>query len=315
MIQDNNTRRWPDLQKMQERRKRQLAFADKPETKKQKKRKIRTTQLIRRRLESSEAMRLAADSAKGNLSATIVYIDLIHHLPNTVLHAVKEDHPFKLAQWRDISDQATVCFYQLAAATIEHQGEYRLIPFSYNLSKELWEAAQAAAQAENQSEVTYLQHRLKTALKRAVGRHVEFWFAYEIGDYSTMAGDRPGKAHLHGSLLLKPEEAKRVRNAFHQLNGDVSKDFKRFALRFSAGDRKIRIAKDGELYVNINWGLYCMKLCGTVRRLFLSGQKTYTATRGITQAAKKYYEQLRIENANRRTVKPKKQGAELFGSW
>ena len=84
-----------------------------------------------------------SDSARGDLEATIVYIDLLSHLPSTVTHThpVKLEHPYKHPKWRGLSDQATACFYQLGAATIEAETDYTLVPFSWNLSHRLWEAA------------------------------------------------------------------------------------------------------------------------------------------------------------------------------
>jgi hypothetical protein len=191
-----------------------------------------------------------------------------------------------------LSDQATACYYQLGAATIEAETVYTLAPFSWNLSQGLWEAARD----NKANDVTYLQHLLITALKRAINRTPDFWLAYEVAP----SADHSGKPHLHGSLLIKPSEAKRARQVFHQLNGDVSKDFKRHAIIFSSGKRKIRTKKDGALYTNLHWGLYCMKERGLVRSHYLLNQKTFAATHGITRAAKSYYDQTRSNQPSQR---------------
>ena len=166
-IVKNDYRRSMDYAGMVKRRK--LLIAKQPLTEKQKTRIFRTGFEIRRRLESTEAMRCASDSAKGNLEATIVYIDLLAHLPSTVTHPVKLEHQFKQPKWRELSDQATACFYQLGAASIEAETNYTLVPFSWNLSQGLWEAARDF----NQHDVSYLQHRLITALKRGLHRPPE----------------------------------------------------------------------------------------------------------------------------------------------
>jgi hypothetical protein len=269
-----------------------------------KRHKIRTTTAINKRLESTEAMRLASDSAKGDLSGTIVYIDLQRHLPLTVTHPTKENHKYKNKFWRELSDQATVCIYQLASASIEAETNYVAVPFSWNLSEHLWQAAGAS----EQNDLTYLQHLLITTLKRTLNRTPDFWFAYEVAASANLTG----KPHLHGTLLIEPSEAKRARQVFHQLNGEVSKDFKRHAIIFSSGKRKIRTAKYGALHANLAWPLYCMKERGTVRGQFLLDQKTFTATRGITQAATTYYDQIKPTKS---VKKHKIRTDKVFGSW
>lgn len=252
---------------------------------------FRTGNKIAKGLASTEAMRFAAESSRGNLDATTVYIDLLHHLPPTATPPFSDHlsgYHQKIQKWRELSDQATACFYQLGTASIEAETELRAVPLTWNLSQHLWEAAQGSKEPD----VTYLQHLLKITLKRALGRAPDFWFAYELAE----AADSTGKPHLHGSLLIRPSEAKQAREAFHQLNGGVTKDFKRHAVIFSSGKRKIRTATHGGLHTNLHWGLYCMKERGTVRSRYLLGQKTFTATRGVTQAAKAYHDKLSENN-------------------
>ena len=140
------TRRAVDLTGITERRKQLNAANVAPMTEARKKHKIRTINKIRRKLESTEAMRLASNSARGDLKATIVYIDLLSHLPSTVTHPTKLEHQYRHPKWRELSDQATACFYQLGAATIEAETDYTLVPFSWNLSQGLWEAARDSNQ-------------------------------------------------------------------------------------------------------------------------------------------------------------------------
>jgi hypothetical protein len=255
--------------------------------------KKRTTNKITKRLASTEAMRFAAESSRGDLSATTVYIDLLHHLPPTatVTHPLSNlypDYHQKIQKWRELSDQATACFYQLGTAAIEAETELRAVPFTWNLSQCLWEAAQGSKEPD----VSYLQHLLKITLKRALGRSPDFWFSYHLAERA----DSTGKPHLHGSLLILPSEAKRARGVFHQLNGRVTKDFKRHAIIFEPGKRKILTATLGGLHANLYWSLYCVKERGIVRSRYLLGQKTFTATRGVTQAAKAYHGKLSENN-------------------
>lgn len=125
---------------------------------------------------------------------------------------------------------------------------------------------------------------MQTALKRALNRTVDFFFAYGV-----VASAHIGKPHLHGSLLATASELRRVRMALHQINGVVSKDFKRYAVRLSAGVRRRAIEKHGALHSNLYWALYCMKERGAVRWEYLVNQQNYTATQDITKAAKTYY--------------------------
>ncbi len=284
----NSLRRKADYEGMLARKKALMAMA-----KIQNGNKKRTTNKITKGLASTEAMRFAAESSRGDLSATTVYIDLLRYLPlsPTVTPPLSGNHPDlyqKIQKWRELSNQATACFYQLGTAAIEAETELKAVPFTWNLSQNLWRAAHGS----KENDVTYLQHLLKITLKRALGRTPDFWFAYELAE----TADSTGKPHLHGTLLIKPSEAKRARGVFHQLNSSVTADFKRHALIFSSGKRKIRTATHGGLHTNLHWSLYCMKERGTVRSRYLLGQKTFTATRGVTQAAKAYHDKLSENN-------------------
>ncbi|WP_404355795.1 hypothetical protein [Methylotuvimicrobium sp. KM1] len=249
-------------------------------------RNFRTTSEINKRLFSRDAMRLAADSVKGFLEGTIVYIDLLsNHLPKTL-----NNKPYHLPEWRHISEQAKGCFYQLAGADIEAQSDLIAAPFTFNLSVTLWKAA-----AEDKSpDVTYLQHRIKTTLKRALKRAPDFWFAYELNH----SPNNTGKPHLHGTILLKPTEYKKARDAFHQMNGNVSPDFKRHAIVFSSGKRQRQTKELGGIYTNLKWALYCTKERGFTRYFYLPRQNTVTASRLLAQAAKQYYQQTRQHQSN-----------------
>lgn len=274
-MKGNYTRRPADWKGMFERRKRIRAAL-----KNEKCNNFRTSERVRRRTTSTDAMRLTADSAKGNFEANIVYIDSLSNLIPSTLN----DKPYTLPEWCYLSPQAKACFYQLAAASLESQNLIAA-PFSFNLSEQLWKAAAT----HKSPDVSYLQHRLKTALKRALNRVPDFWFAYETNH----APDNTGKPHLHGTILLAPSEYKKARDAFHQLNGKTSPDFKRYAIRFSSGARQRQTKEFGAIHVNLKWSLYCMKERGLVRFYYLTNQNTATATRPLTQAAKQYHEQIR----------------------
>lgn len=297
-------------------------------TEKQEKRKIRTAEEVIKTAETSEQIWLAKLSAKGDLKSTIVLIqNTINPTPTslptkplsltslasystrdttatTLINHLPKDCK-KLPPWRWLSVYATAAYYQLGAAMIGANHNLIPVPFNYNLSQQLW----SMAQESGADDVSYLQHRFKTALDRALGRPVDFWFSYEVAvkaeellkasPYTTgfkldNLENITGKPHLHGTLLIAPNEAKRARKVFHDLNGSVSPEFKKRAVYFRNGERKNITAEHGELYVNLNWAEYCTKENLRVRRYFLINQKAITATHGITKAAKAYYEQVAI---------------------
>ncbi|MBE0472121.1 MAG: hypothetical protein IBX55_21765 [Methyloprofundus sp.] len=228
----------------------------------------------------------------GSFEGSIVYIvnidfDELDSYKTQLLESLPEalnDKPYHLPEWRSLSEEAKVCFYQLGMLSTEFDENLIAAPFSFNMSEKLWKAASNSKAPDT----TYLQHRLKTALKRTLNRVPDFWFAYEVNH----SADNTGKPHLHGTMLLKPDEFKKVRDVFHQLNGEVTSDFKKFAIRFSSGKRR-RLAKEiGDLQTNLKWALYCTKERATTRHYYLPGQSTTAATRSVTQQAKKYHQQI-----------------------
>ncbi len=246
-------------------------------------------------------MRHAAQQGWDNKEQGIVFTSLYQYLPKQVSRYYYDEHldkthtPFRLPQWKELSSKAKVCFYQLAMAEIEKdhlllestftdsEKGLRLVPFVFNESQ----ALSSHVEASKQNEVEFLRRRLKKALEKALARPVDFWFALEMAP----KGDS-GQPHIQGSLLIKPSEAKKAREAFYKINDPMIDIEKQGALRFRSGKRRQLFKKRGQLYTDINWGLYCMKEEARVKSWFTGGNNTVTVTTNIVRRAKEYYDRL-----------------------
>lgn len=164
----------------------------------------------------------------------------------------------ELTQWR-YANKVKTAFYQLALRQMEKDEEQalqpdedrlRLVPFSFNLSKEL----QQRLVKSKRKEMTRCMDIINRALKHALGRDVDIWFQYEMAPKANN-----GKPHIQGALLMKVAEEVRVRKAFHKCNGNVSVNFKKRALELSLEKREEWTEKYGLLYTDLNWASYCAK--------------------------------------------------------
>lgn len=232
---------------------------------------------------------------------SIVLDSIADYLPSTTPTHPDKDSPLNLCQWRELAPDGKLCMANLALATMEAEsnGEYKLVPFVFNLSTALHQCTNAT---KNKSEIAYLRHRLHTSLKRALNREPDFWLSLEMAPKANT-----GKPHMQGALLLKPSEAKRAVKAFHRINGEVSRHFKHYALRFLSGKRRAIIAERGQLYAELNWALYCTKERGRVAIQYIKRpqhgrKKTIAITRLLQQRAEQLYSELRRAHKARLTA-------------
>ncbi|MDF1598247.1 hypothetical protein PZ895_00455 [Mesorhizobium sp. YIM 152430] len=106
------------------------------------------------------------------------------------------------APWRDLSDLS--CLEWLHHTMRASGGS---CGFTLNLSDDI--AAKAGAQA---SSAGWLAKRIARELKAATGRHVPFFFAFEVS--------RAGKLHVHGELQIETDEHEAVRKALRRAGGE-----------------------------------------------------------------------------------------------
>jgi hypothetical protein len=246
-----------------------------------------------------DAIALGWSETKGGSSVYIVNPShhihtLIHTLPKTHTTAVDEDAdndvhtPLKFPAWRNLhSEIAKPYFYQLALSELEtlSDHEYRLIPFVFNEST----ALTAAIERQKLDRVAYLRDRLQKALNEALQRpkdsQVAFWFAFETA--------RRGQPHIQGSLLIRPDEARKAMRAFYKVNREMTPDELRGALRFRSGKRKRLSEERGNLYTDLNWADYNLKERATTRMEYANLGNIVAASQPLIKATEDYYSAFR----------------------
>lgn len=215
----------------------------------------------------------------------------------------------KLADWNRLNDASKAVFNQLAMAEVERNSAYILTPFTFHIAENLM----STLQARKASEVATIRDILKKNLFNKLGRTPEFWFSFEMGKLDTLKRlerQATGHPHIHGAILLSPDEMESARTAFHAANDlnwvedfDDPLDaiiakanrttFKQNALTFDL-NAKYKIAEElGELYAVMNWGSYSTKENIAVEREFIHSRPT-SFSRQTNEAAKKIYDELRL---------------------
>lgn len=106
------------------------------------------------------------------------------------------------ARWRDLSDEARLEWFHYAM-----RASGPIASFTLNLDDKT-EAQVSAAQ----SSAGWLSKRIARNLKQALGRHVPFWFVFEV------TGD--GRLHVHGELGASCDELPAARKALRRAGGE-----------------------------------------------------------------------------------------------
>lgn len=205
-----------------------------------------------------------------------------------------------LPEWR-YADRNKTTMYQLAMGLIEaeqHESNsdkdrLRLIPFVFNLS----DSIQQRMLNNKRNEVAECMAILSRDLTNRLKRNVDLWFQLEMAPTAAR-----GKPHIQGALLLAESELKKARQVFHAANGHVSLSFKNRALMFCIKGRQSVATKNGLLYADINWSLYCAKETARTKILYSDQNQpmltnVVAASRDIKKAAKHLYESLRASQA------------------
>lgn len=221
--------------------------------------------------------------------------ELIDSFPETVSSGLENEAgntiylPFKLLAWKDLNEASKTYFYQLTLSELEAttNSEYKLIPFVFNESRSLTKTIES----QKLTRLGFLRDRIQKGLNEALARPEEnkimFWFSFETA--------RRGQPHIQGSLLIRPDEAKKARDFFHKLNGKATPREKRGAIMFRSNKRRELINKRGYLYTTLNWADYNIKERSTTRRIYTGYGSTIAATQPLIQASRGYYERLRNE--------------------
>lgn len=229
------------------------------------------------------------------LSQSISHTEVINFFPEIVNVGLDENDneiyfPFQLPAWRDINkEKIAPYFYQLALSELEAKSnkEYRLIPFVFNEST----ALTRDLNNQKRGRVDFIRDRLQKTLKATLNRPkdnpVLFWFAFETA--------LKGQPHYQGSLLLRPDELKKTRDAFYKLNRQMTAREKHGALRFRRSKRNRQIKKYGRIHTELNWADYNLKERGITRREYNNLDDITAATQLLKKQTEDFYNRLRIE--------------------
>lgn len=261
--------------------------------------------------ETASAAQVAVWSAWGEHDDGYSYIDFFNHLPTHTPYHTKDNHLFKLPEWRDLSPEFSACLFELELYQLQLESPgYVSVPFVFNLSASLAKTAQEAYHSKNIPEITYYERRIKKALKRALNRSPEMWLNLEMAD-----NGQTGKPHLHGTMLVKPSELRPIRKALHSINGTVSSGFKIHAARFLSNRRKVLIRERGLLSALTGWGRYSTKEISRTQNKYLDRkpgtkkQETLSVSRSLNQRTKSNYQLYRSPDNATVSKKP------LWNSW
>jgi len=188
--------------------------------------------------------------------------------------------PFIPPKWKDTTDKLKAIYYQsaieLLAGTTSASTPYRL---TFNLTPEF------TRKVMKEGGLTFIHDRLSKRLKR-IGCEADFWLAIEAvikNDGKSGGWNRfKGRPHIHGSILLTPEQKEIVCGAIRTINGPANVIFKRNETRLlSLEDEKGGGKKHAE---------YCLKHVGW-NKVFMPHTNTLSRTKRIGQVAKELYEQ------------------------
>jgi hypothetical protein len=208
-----------------------------------------------------------------------------------------------LLDWRDLNEVLKPYIFQLALSEIETESNhsYQLTPFTFMISNDL----ESAIQAQKRKRVDYLRDRIQKALKQALhrphGEELKFWFLYETANN--------GAPHIHGSLLMRPDEKKIVTDVFKKINGKLNADEESCHLIvLSYGKRQSLFAERGRLFTDLNWVDYPLKERATTRLHYNDDDVKFTsifaATQPLIKDAKDYHNRLMAEFKRHRKANP-----------
>jgi hypothetical protein len=224
----------------------------------------------------------AANFLDSDEKSTLVYIHTLLNINNI---ACDRENEVRFPQWRRLTDRNKTFLRHLALQSMaERESGRKVVPFTLNLTPNVIDKSKAITKAGTGSFPGYLQERLKTNLRRKLGRPVEFFLGPEVA----VKGPK-GRLHIHGEILLTGEEIKNmkkrtgwqpVREAFHMINDySDSSNFKQFAVKFEFNR------------CDLGWVNYMVK-CKTLSGLYFNG-KPIAATTKCTQQAKVIWDQIR----------------------
>lgn len=264
--------------------------------------------------ERMKSCRGASNSGNSNNTSPSYHIPtLINSLPKTVVESIDEndnDIQTKLnpPAWRDLdSDRVKPYFYQLALSEQEKNSgnQYQLTPFVFNEST----ALTAAINSQKLDRVDFIRDRLQKLLNEALQRpkcnQVAFWFAFETAFR--------GQPHYQGSLLIRPDEEKRVRDAIYKLNRQMTEREKHGCLRFRYNRRLELFATHGNLYTDLNWADYNLKEIGITRREYNNLKKIVAVSQPLTRFTEDYYNRFRSAFKGK-SLEPVNKNP-IYGSW
>lgn len=175
------------------------------------------------------------------------------------------------APWSNLSDQAAAEWYHYG---LKSAGA--LCSFTLNLSEEVEKKTRSEAKSAD-----WLAKRISRRLRAALGRKVDFWFAFETSDKRRL--------HIHGEIQISGEEKARARKALRLAGGEWNEV------------RQHQCKTDDQ--PSVVWANYCMKRCIFMRpkkgRLAtlerpISGDWLF-ATNGTRRAADSLYTAKRAE--------------------
>jgi len=188
--------------------------------------------------------------------------------------------PFIPPKWKDTTDKLRAIYYQLAiellAETTSASTPYRL---TFNLTPDF------TRKVMKEGGLTIVHDRLSKRLKR-IGCEADFWLAIEAviknGGKSGGWNHFKGRPHIHGSILLTPEQKEIVSGAIRTINGPANVIFKRNETRLlPLEDEKGGGKRHAE---------YCLKHVGW-NNVFMPHTNNLSRTTRIGRVAKELYEQ------------------------
>ncbi|NOQ93966.1 MAG: hypothetical protein GQ547_04930 [Methylophaga sp.] len=188
--------------------------------------------------------------------------------------------PFIPPKWRDTTDKLRAIYYQSAIELLAERNSasipYRL---TFNLTPDF------TRKAMKEGGLSIIHDKLSKRLKR-IGCEADFWLAIEAvikNDGKSGGWNRfKGRPHIHGSILLTPEQKEIVCGAIRTINGPANTIFKRNETRL--------LSLEDEKGGGKSHAKYCLKHVGW-NKVFMPHTNTLSRTQRIGQVAKELYEQ------------------------
>jgi hypothetical protein len=170
-----------------------------------------------------------------------------------------------------------------------------LIPFSFNLSEALLDQTNKSAR---NGLTDFVRRSLARNLKRSLGFDPQFWFAVEFNRPIGIHSQHRARPHVHGALAANPNDADKIRQAFHRANVDYQDpDFKKRAIQLHIKTREASKDRGGDFV----WATYALK-DAMFTRLYLPDESIITADQRTRNQAKAIYEAMTGKTSSKKIL-------------